>query len=209
MTFDAQDPAGPAAFSINFDYRCPFARNANEHVVTALQAGTPWTVHFAPFSLTQVHVGDGEPAAWDRPDKRSELVAVAAGVAVRERFADRFLATHIELFRARHDEHGDLRDDAVVRAALARGGVDPDAVYAELAEGWPFAMLASEHEQAVADHDVFGVPTFVTGGTAAFVRIMTRPRGDAELARRTIGRVLDLLTAAPELNEVKHTTVPR
>jgi hypothetical protein len=204
----SQDPA-TVEFSINFDYRCPFARNGNEHVVTALQAGAPWTVHFAPFSLTQVHVGDGEPAAWDQPDKRSELVAVAAGLVVRERFPDSFLSAHVELFRARHDEHGDLRDDRVVRLALDRGGVDPDAVYAELAAGWPFALLASEHEKAVAEHDVFGVPTFVTGGAAAFVRVMTRPDGDAELARRTIGRVLDLLIAAPELNEVKHTTVPR
>ena len=203
------DPPGNSAFSVNFDYRCPFARNANEHVVTALRAGAPWQVHFAPFSLTQVHLEEGEPAAWEQPAKRPELVAVAAGVAVRERFPDAFLAVHLELFRARHDEHGDLRDDGVVRAALARGGVDPDAVYAELEDGWPFATLASEHEEAVAEHAVFGVPTFVTGTEAAFVRIMTRPAGDADLARRTIERVLGLLTDAPELNEVKHTTVPR
>jgi len=41
-----------------------------------------------------------------------------------------------------------------------------------------------------------------------FVRLMTRPNGDAELARATIDRVLDLLTGHPEINEYKHTSVP-
>lgn len=199
----------PAAFSINFDYRCPFARNANEHVIAALEAGAPWEVTFVPFSLSQAHVAEGEPSVWEQPSKRPELVAVAAGVAVRDRFPEVFPGVHLELFRARHDEHGDLRSDDVVRAALARGGADPDAVYAELDKAWPFATVRDEHEHSVVKHAVFGVPTFVLGGDAAFVRVMTRPEGDATRATRTIGRVVDLLTNAAELNELKHTTVPR
>jgi hypothetical protein len=33
--------------------------------------------------------------------------------------------------------------------------------------------------------------------------------GDAKLAIATIDRIVDLLTEAPEINEFKHTTVPR
>ncbi len=42
-----------------------------------------------------------------------------------------------------------------------------------------------------------------------FVRLMDRPEGDGELATTTVDRVLDLLTGWPELNEFKHTSIPR
>jgi hypothetical protein len=38
---------------------------------------------------------------------------------------------------------------------------------------------------------------------------MTRPAGDGDLARTTIDRVLDLLNGHPDLNEFKHTRIPR
>lgn len=201
--------ASPATFTVNFDYRCPFARNANEHVVVALEAGAPWEVTFLSFSLNQAHLEEGQPPVWDQPDKRAELTAVAAGIVVRDRFPELFPKVHLELFRARHDEGGDLRSDEVIRAALERGGADPDAVYAELEDGWPYETLRKEHEGSVAEHSVFGVPTFILGNEAAFARVMTRPKGDGGLATRTIGRIIDLLGEAPELNEFKHTTVSR
>jgi hypothetical protein len=37
---------------------------------------------------------------------------------------------------------------------------------------------------------------------------MSRPRGDAVLARSTIERLLDLIGNYPDINEVKHTSVP-
>jgi hypothetical protein len=40
---------------------------------------------------------------------------------------------------------------------------------------------------------------------AVFVRLMTRPNGDADAARSTVDRVLGLITDHPELNEFKHT----
>ena len=57
--------------------------------------------------------------------------------------------------------------------------------------------------------DVFGVPTFVVDGRAVFVRLMSRPGGDAALARRTIEGVLDLVDEQPDLNEFKYTTLER
>jgi hypothetical protein len=42
-----------------------------------------------------------------------------------------------------------------------------------------------------------------------FVRVMDRPGEDAAQATRTIERTLDLLTGWPELNEFKHTSIPR
>ena len=53
--------------------------------------------------------------------------------------------------------------------------------------------------------DVFGVPTFIVGDDAVFVRLMSRPEGDAALATRTVQGVLDLFETMPDLNEFKYT----
>ena len=180
------------SFTINWDYRCPFARNANEHVITALRSGEPLDVRFTAFSQSQTAVEEGGTAVWDDPDKRNELIAVAAGIVVRDRFPDKFHDAHLSLFAMRHDDGEDIRDEAIVRRALERAGVDADAVMKELEEGWPFEVFRSEHESSVANQQVFGVPTFIAGEAVVFVRLMTRPEGDAELAKATVEQVLNL-----------------
>ena len=67
--------------------------------------------------------------------------------------------------------------------------VDADAVFAEVASGRPLATIKAEHTAYAASHDVWGVPTFIVGDQAAFVRFMHRPSGDGEVARRTVERV--------------------
>ncbi|MDQ2651359.1 MAG: DsbA family protein [Actinomycetota bacterium] len=198
----------PTAFAITWDYRCPFARNAHEHVVTALRAGADWDVTFLAFSLGQAHVGEGEVDIWERPDEDTGLLALQAGVVVRDRFPERFLDVHEAFFALRHDQGGHLRDEAALRAVLTEQGVDADAVFAEIATGTPLATVRLEHETSAKQHDVWGVPTFIVGDQAAFIRFMHRPAGDGDEATRTIGRVLELLTW-PELNEFKHTSIPR
>ena len=56
---------------------------------------------------------------------------------------------------------------------------------------------------------MWGVPTFIVGDEAAFVRLMDRPGDDGAHATRSIERVIDLLADAPELNEFKHTSLKR
>lgn len=199
----------PTSFSINFDYRCPFARNANEHVIAALEGGAAYDVNFQSFSLGQVHVEDGGLSVWDDPDKARDNLANAAGIVVRDRFPDRFFDAHRSLFALRHDDGDDLRDEDKLRNALSRADVDPDAVFKEIADGWPLELSRVEHERSVADHAVFGVPTFISADQAVFVRLMTRPAGDHALAAATIDRVLELLAGHPEINEYKHTSIPR
>ena len=53
--------------------------------------------------------------------------------------------------------------------------------------------------------EVFGVPTFIVDDRAVFVRLMSRPAGDAALALRTMEGVLDLFETMPDLNEFKYT----
>jgi len=194
------------SFGVNWDYRCPYARNVHEHVVTGLGAGSDWDVEFLPFSLSQVHVEEDQPDAWDDPDKAPDLLALQVGVAVRDRWPEAFREVHLALFTARHDQARDIREEAVLRQVLAHHGVHPDQVLAEVADGWPLDLVRKAHETAVSQYQIFGVPTFIVGDQAAFVRVMDRPQGDADLAQATVERVLQLVGDHPELNEVKHTT---
>jgi len=197
------------AFAVTWDYRCPFARNAHEHVIEGLRAGAKWDVTFVPFSLGQVHVAEGEPDIWGRWRDDSGLLALQAGVVVRDKFPDRFLDAHEALFALRHDHGGHLRDDTEVRRVLDEQEVDADAVLSEIEGGAPIAAVQAAHEAAVDDHTVWGVPTFILGDQAAFVRYMDRPQGDADRAIATVERTLDLLDGWTELNEFKHTSIPR
>jgi hypothetical protein len=196
-------------FAVTWDYRCPFARNAHEYVVAGLEHGAPWSVTFVPFSLNQVHVPEGGPSVWDNEAAWPDLLALEAGVVIRDRYPDAFLSAHRALFSVRHDEGGDLRDPAVLRRALEGTPLPLDQVFGEIAEGWPREQIQKEHEAAVAGHAVFGVPTFILGDRAAFVRLMDRPEGDGARARSVVEHVLSLCVEHPELNEFKHTTVSR
>jgi DSBA-like thioredoxin domain len=196
------------SFAITWDYRCPYARNANEHVVAALQAGAPWEVRFLSFSLDQPHVAEGAPSVWDEPDRYPGLLANEVGIVVRDRMPEQFLAAHVALFAARHDQAADTRKRDVLSEVLTGVGVDPARVFAEIDSGWPLKTFREEHETAVAEHDVFGVPTFILGDQAAFVRVLTRPAGDVALATRTVERIADLTAGWSDLNELKHTSIP-
>ena len=81
-------------------------------------------------------------------------------------------------------------------------GLDADELAAEVASGRPLKVLADEHTEADQRWKVFGVPTFIVDERAAFVRVMDRNNPT------DVDRVLDLLEWT-DLNEFKHTSVPR
>ena len=196
-------------FGVTWDYRCPFARNAHEHIVSALEAGADWDVTFLAFSLDQAHVAEGQEPVWDDPDRYPGLIANEAGIVVRDRQPEKFFDAHIALFGARHDRALDLRERSVVGQVLDDAGVDGASVLAEIDAGWPLDVFRKEHEDGVNNFDVFGVPTFIADERAVFVRLMNRPEGDAKLAASNIERIVGLLHEWPELNEFKYTRVNR
>jgi hypothetical protein len=191
-------------FAVSFDYRCPFARNGHESVVAGVRAGRDWDVTFVPFSLDQIHVEDGAPPVWELdPEVRGTGVsALCWGIAIRDEFSDHFLDWHLAAFSARHDEGRKIAKDEVLAEIATSVGLDASAVAAEVATGRPLKTLAQSHTDAVKRHAMFGVPTFVVGDQAAFVRLMDRGRPD------DVDRVLDLLEWS-DLNEFKHTSVAR
>jgi DSBA-like thioredoxin domain len=201
-------PTTRRPFVVTWDYRGRFARHLADHVVTGLLDGADWDVEFRPFSVEQTRRGEGEATIWQEPRASVSFLAMQVGLVVRDLFPERFLPVHAALFAARHDEGLDLRQEDVLRSVLTRNGVDADAVFTEVATGAPLRTYRREHERSVAEHGVFGVPTLIAGGRAVFVRLMAGPGGEPRSARRTVESLLDLVVGWPELNELKHTTVP-
>ncbi len=193
------------SFIVTYDYLCPFARIANETIIEALRDGADWEVDFRPFSLSQSHVEEGQPDVWDRPagaEGTRGVVALQWSLAVRENFPDRFNDFHVKVFNARHGEAADIDDEGVLRAVAASAGLGADAVAGIVADGTPLKLLAEEHNGLVANWDVFGVPTFIQGSEAVFVRLMERH------VVSDVDRVLDMLEWT-RLNEFKRTRIPR
>ena len=85
--------------------------------------------------------------------------------------------------------------------------VDVDEVRADIATGRPLAIVKAEHSGYANTHAVWGVPTFVMGNAAVFVRLLDRPKSDQD-AITTIERVIENI-GWDNLNEFKHTSVPR
>jgi hypothetical protein len=54
---------------------------------------------------------------------------------------------------------------------------------------------------------VWGVPTFIQGNAAVFVRLLEPALGNTALAIDTVNRIIDNLEW-PILNEFKHTSIP-
>ncbi len=173
-------------------------------MIAGLRAGRDWDVTFLPFSLDQIHVEEAAPAVWelDPAVRGTGVSALCWGIAVRDEFPATFLDWHLAAFSARHDHGAKIAKDEVLAEIATSVGLDAAAVAAVVASGRPLETLALEHTDAVKRHSIFGVPTFVVGEKAAFVRLMDRDNPE------DVDRVLDLLEWA-DLNEFKHTTVPR
>jgi len=177
-------------------------------VLLGSQAGADWDVRFTSFSLDQTKVAEGDPPVWDDPEMAPVRMAVEVGIVVRDRFPAAFDGVHRALFAARHDHGLDLRNHAVVADVLEAHGLDADEVFNEVLTCRPRDTFRAEHEAAVRDHHVFGVPTLIAEGRAVFIRLVDRPGDDADAARSTIERCVDLVTGWPNLNELKHTSIP-
>ncbi len=192
--------------AVTFDYRCPFARNGHEAVINAVRAGNLGDVEwrYMAFSLDQVHVPEGEPPVWEREPGAwgTGVLALLYGIAVRDVFPEQFYDAHLALFAARHDHGLKLGHEDVLRDAVTSAGLDADAVAAEVWSGRPLKTLAAEHSEAVDRWAVFGVPTYIEGDEAVFVRFMERGRID------DLERTVDLIEWA-RLNEFKRTRIPR
>jgi hypothetical protein len=195
------------SFAVSFDYRCPFAKNIHLHLVEALRDGADFDVTFLPWTLSQGHRAEGEGDVWDNPARDGDHAALAAGISVRDLQGELFLDVHAALFRARHEGGRRLADLDEVLAVLAPLGVDVDSVRDDVLSRRPHQIIGETYRR-LEPLEAFGVPTFVIGDDAVFVRYMIPPATTAVSSRAVIDGILTLMTVSPAINEFKHTKVP-
>ena len=195
------------SFGLSYDYRCPFAKNIHLHVLAALAAGADFDVTFIPWTMSQGHRPPGAPDVWDDPSHDGALVALAASVSVRDTQPELFRAAHEALFRARHERAIRLSTLEEVRDVLAPVGVDLEQLGADVASRRPHGVIAESYRM-MDGYEAFGVPTFVVGSDATFVRYMTPPSDDGLASVTIIQSLVELMAHQSDLNEFKHTRVP-
>ncbi len=135
------------------------------------------------------------------------MLALQYGVAARDSQPEVFHDVHLALFGARHAEGKKIRDIEVVLEAAAKAGADVEALQKEVESGRPPETIRAEHEESVERWGVFGVPTFIVGDDAAFVRVMHRD-GTGLDPTQTVDRLLELMEWS-DLNEFKRPRIPR
>jgi hypothetical protein len=192
------------AFELSYDYRCPFAKNIHLHVLSALEAGADFDVDFVPWTMSQGYKAEDAPDVWDDPEHDPDLLALAVSVSVSDQQPDQFLAAHEALFRARHEQAVRLVTFEEIERVLAPVGVDVAMVKRDLATRRPHQVIGEKFKK-YESVEAFGVPTFVVGNDATFVRYMSPPTDDPKASIALIESLVTLMTRKPELNEFKHT----
>ena len=194
------------SFGLTYDYRCPFAKNIHLHVLAALSGGGDFDVEFIPWTMSQGHRAEGAIDVWEDPEYDTALLALAVSVSVRDEQPELFLATHEALFRARHERAIRLVTLEEIDSVLSPLGVETSKVHCDLASRRPHRVIG-ESFHAMEAFDAFGVPTFVVGSDATFVRYMKPPSDNVAASIILIESLVELMVNQPEINEFKHTRV--
>jgi predicted DsbA family dithiol-disulfide isomerase len=201
------NPAPARRFDVFYDYLCPFVYRASALIQNVKDSGArPLDVRWRYFSLTQVNSKVEGFRVWDAGDAeaRGRLAFKAAEAARRQDAFDEF---HMALLRARHEQRADIDDIAVVERIAEDSGLDLDRFRKDVADPQIALALARDHRAAVADHGVFGTPTFVfEAGQSAYVRLSEVPEPSDSVA--IFDRLVSIAADEPRILEIKRPVKP-
>jgi predicted DsbA family dithiol-disulfide isomerase len=177
------------------------------HVVSALRAGADFDIEFVPWTMSQGYKSDGAPDVWDDPSRDAELLALAVSTSIRDQQPEFFLDAHEALFQARHERAIRLVSRKEIETALEEVGVDIDLIFDDVSSRRPHKVIGESFID-FERYEAFGVPTFVVGDDATFVRYMELPTGDGSASVALIESLVTLMSSQSALNEFKHTQLP-
>lgn len=166
-------------------------------------------VTWRPFSLSQVNAEhDGRPRGWaiwkaslEEP-VRGRRAFMAAEAARRQGAFDTF---HQLLLDARHSDGLDLDQEEVVITLADKAGLDRERFRADLADPSTLDTLRRGHALA-RRLGIFGTPTFVLGGQAAYIRLWEAPRDEEAVV--VFDEICRLVADRPWILEVKRPPAP-
>jgi predicted DsbA family dithiol-disulfide isomerase len=188
-----------------FDPLCPWcyqtsrwARRLEELGVVGIE----WRV----FSLAIANRGDEGRAAADSGSAPSLRTAMAIRAAHGNAAVGAFYKA---LSDARHQHGASLDDHAVIEASLREAGLAPELLHSALADPATWTAVQAEHDEAVAVHQAFGVPTIVLDGGAGphmFGPIISEVPGDDDALQ--LWQHFSWMARTPNVAELKRDRLP-
>jgi predicted DsbA family dithiol-disulfide isomerase len=195
-------------FEVFYDYLCPFVYRTSILLQNVQDSGErALEVRWRYFSLTQVNSKDDGWTVWEAPEAERVRGRLAFKAAEAARRQDGFEDFHMRLLGARHRDRVDIDDLAVVERVAEESGLDLDRFRKDVADPGILSALARDHQGAVAEHGVFGTPTFVfPGGATAYVRLSEAP--DAAGSLGIFERMVSIAAEEPRILEIKRPVKP-
>ena len=199
-------------FDVFFDYRCPFVYNAEGWLAQVREARGADAFHarWRPFSLEQINQTVGpEHKVWEVAEEEMPggIMAHRAGRAALRQGEEAFARFHPLLLKARHEDRADLADRAVLEAVAGSAGLAVDRFKQDLADPSTLTEIVESHTASVAEHGVFGTPTFVfANGAGAFLKLI-KP-GDPGEAVRFFDALVEVMEAGLFIGEIKRPQPP-
>ena len=163
--------------------------------------GPPLEPGWRYFSLTQVNNKREGWTVWQAPEEEVVRGRAAFKAAEAARRQGAFERLHMRLLEARHRDGRDIDDEDVVMAIAAEAEINVERFREDFADPALLQSLARDHQQAVAEHGVFGTPTFVFPAGSAYVRLSRAPEG-AE-ATKLFDELVAIIAGEPALLEIK------
>jgi hypothetical protein len=140
-------------------------------------------IDWKPFYLAQANSKEGpEWKAWEQKEDSATLglQAFAAAEAAARQGVGPFEAFQLAMLRARHEDRKDLSDESVIMEAAESSGLDMARFREDMKDPAILPETGKSHIEAVEEHGVFGVPTFVfPDGASAFIKAYVPPDEDA------------------------------
>ena len=195
-------------FEVFYDYLCPFVYRASVLLQNVRGSGDrELDVRWRYFSLSQVNSKDDGWTVRDAPESEHVRGRQAFRAAEAARRQDAFEGFHMSLLRARHVERADIDDVVVVERIAEESGLDLNRFRKDVADPTILSALERDHRAAVAEHGVFGTPTFLfQGGQAAYVRLSEVP--DAAGSLSLFDRLVSIGAGEPRILEIKRPVKP-
>src|SRR5579864_3982987 len=193
--------SAPIEFDVFFDFHCPFVYRASVLLENVARSGSRHVVpRWRYFSLAQVNSKDDGWTVWDAPELEAVRGRLAFKAAEAARRQGKFEDFRMPLLVARHRDRADIDDVKVIERVADESGLDLDRLRLDLADPTILERLARDHTAAVAEHGVFGTPTFLfRGGESAYVRLSDTIEGPA--AVEVFDRLLAVAAAEPRILE--------
>ena len=164
-----------ATLTIYYDYTCQYSYRAM-HWMDLLRTARPaLQIGWATFSLKEVN-REPDDSSFVTASSPPSVSVLAQALAHAARAAD-FDTYHRGVFEAMQGEGRHL-DEADLLSFAKDAGVDVSAFEAE--RGRWVASVGAEHREAAARWGVYGTPTLILDGAAAFVRLREVPGSEGE-----------------------------